>query len=314
MFDKDTLHGMWAGLPVAWTEEDRFDEAVYRADVARCCEAGVHGVYTGGTTGEFYAQDFDEFKAVTDATIEECGNAGVPAEIGCTMTYTKGVIQRARYAQERGAAVIQAALPYWFAPTDEEVVGFFADISAACPDMPIVFYDNFLRAKRTITAELLERIVDKAPTLAGIKADTSEAAGGPGKVSAFSKHVSVFVPDHILADMTPHGARGCCSAMVYMNPKLILHYYALCSRGKLEEAKLIQQKLKRLLAEGLAPFTEMDYADTAYDRMLGRVAGFLGTSYRARKPYRGTSAEHVEQLRSWLAENFPEALDLEHPV
>jgi len=314
MLTRETLCGIWAGLPVAWTNDDCFDEEVYRRDVGKCCEAGVHGVYTGGSTGEFYAQDFHEFKAVSDVTIEVCQSAGVPAQIGCTMTYTKGVIKRARYAQEKGAAAIQVAVPYWVALTDEEVVGFFEDIAAACSNMPIVFYDSFLRAKRTITKELLERIVDRVPTLIGIKADTSPAAGGLERVSAFSKYLSVFVPDHILADMTPHGARGCCSAMVYMNPKLILHYYGLCSRGELDEAYAIQEKLKLLLTEGLAPFTELQYADTAYDRMLGSVAGFLATSYHARKPYRGTCPEHVAQLRSWLANNFPAALDLEHPV
>lgn len=47
------MTGPWAGLPVAWDEQYRFDEDAYRADVARCCEAGVPGVYTAGTTGEF---------------------------------------------------------------------------------------------------------------------------------------------------------------------------------------------------------------------------------------------------------------------
>jgi len=314
VLNKETLCGIWAGLPVAWTDDDRFDEDVYRSDVLKCCEAGVHGVYTGGSTGEFYAQDFDEFKAVTDATIDVCTSAGVPAEIGCTMTYTKGVIKRATYAQQKGAAVIQAALPYWFALTDGEVVGFFEDLAAACPNMPIMFYDNFVRAKRTITEELLKVIVDRVPALVGIKTDTSPAAGGREKVPAFSNYVSVFVPEHMLADMTPRGARGCCSAMVYMNPKLILHYYRLCSEGRLDEALPIQEKLKELLTVGLMPFTELQYADTAYDRMLGLVAGFLGTSYRTRKPYRGTCPEHVVRLRDWLARNFPAALDLEHPL
>jgi len=41
---RETFAGPWAGLPVAWTEHDRFDEETYRADIARCCEAGVPGV------------------------------------------------------------------------------------------------------------------------------------------------------------------------------------------------------------------------------------------------------------------------------
>ena len=71
--------GPWAGLPVAWDHKDRFDEQIYRSDVARCCKAGVPGVYTGGTTGEFYAMEFDEFKAVeAQWIVEQVGHGNHP--------------------------------------------------------------------------------------------------------------------------------------------------------------------------------------------------------------------------------------------
>ncbi len=70
ILNRDNFTGPWAGLPVAWTENDEFDENVYRGDVARCCGAGIPGVYSGGTTGEFYAMEFDEFQAVARATVE----------------------------------------------------------------------------------------------------------------------------------------------------------------------------------------------------------------------------------------------------
>ena len=71
MLTRKEMIGPWAGLPVAWDEHLMFDEDAYRADVERTCKAGVPGVYTGGTTGEFYAMEFDEWKAVTKVTVEE---------------------------------------------------------------------------------------------------------------------------------------------------------------------------------------------------------------------------------------------------
>ena len=68
MLTRANFTGPWAGLPVPWTKNDRFDEAVFRTDVQRCCDAGVPGVYTAGTTGEFYAMEFEEWKAVAKAT------------------------------------------------------------------------------------------------------------------------------------------------------------------------------------------------------------------------------------------------------
>ena len=113
MLSRHQMIGPWAGLPVAWRNDLSFDEDAYRANVAKCCRAGMPGVYTCGTTGEFYAMEFDEFKAVSRATVEECRAHGKPCAIGCTSTYTLGVARRAAYAAELGADAIQVALPFW---------------------------------------------------------------------------------------------------------------------------------------------------------------------------------------------------------
>ena len=113
MLTRENFTGPWAGLPVAWTADNRFDEDTYRQDVAGCCQAGVPGVYTGGTTGEFYAMEFDEFKAVARATVEECRRHSKPAMIGCTSTYTLGAARRAPARPSCGADAIQVALPFW---------------------------------------------------------------------------------------------------------------------------------------------------------------------------------------------------------
>ena len=57
MLTRDDLKGPWAGLPVAWDENLGFDEKAYRTDLERACKTGVPGVYTAGTTGEFYAME-----------------------------------------------------------------------------------------------------------------------------------------------------------------------------------------------------------------------------------------------------------------
>ena len=62
MLNRESFAGPWAGLPVAWDENNKFADKTNRATVKRACEAGIPGIYTGGTSGEFYAMDFDEFK------------------------------------------------------------------------------------------------------------------------------------------------------------------------------------------------------------------------------------------------------------
>lgn len=122
--NRQNFRGPWAGLPVAWDEQFNFDEATYRSDVARCCRAGAPGIYTGGTTGEFYAMEWEEFKAIAKVTISESHEHKTPVMIGCTSTYTLGAARRAAFAAEAGAEAIQLALPYWMEIADDQIVPF----------------------------------------------------------------------------------------------------------------------------------------------------------------------------------------------
>src|SRR5271165_3547627 len=93
------LKGMWAALLVTWTADDQLDEGTTRENVRRVCQAGVDGVYTHGTTGEFYAQSEEEWRRVASLTLEESKIYRVPCQIGCTALGTAEVIRRARFAQ-----------------------------------------------------------------------------------------------------------------------------------------------------------------------------------------------------------------------
>ena len=53
-----------------------------------CAGAGAHGVYTHGTTGEFYAQTPEEWRQVARVTVEECRPFGTPTQVGCTALWT----------------------------------------------------------------------------------------------------------------------------------------------------------------------------------------------------------------------------------
>ena len=302
MLAKEQFVGPWAGLPIAWTEADTFDEKTYREDVARCCEAGVPGVYTGGTTGEFYALELDEFRAVTDATIAECHDAGTPAMIGCTSTFTSGVVRRARHAQERGADAIQVALPFWLEVPDDEVVPFFASVSAAVPGMPITIYET-LRAKKAISLELHREIHEAVPAVIGVKANEGTLGRTPEGCAEISKLYHVFVGEDAIAEFGPHGAVGTCSSLVYQNPRIVLGAYRLLAAKQWEELETWTSQFHCMIVEGLKPTFDAGLIDSAIDRMLG-------PSLRCRAPYPSATPELLTGFRAWLQDNLPEFLEL----
>ncbi|PIX44415.1 MAG: dihydrodipicolinate synthase family protein, partial [Armatimonadetes bacterium CG_4_8_14_3_um_filter_58_9] len=58
----DTLRGIWAGVTLPWNEDYSLDEQSLRENLRRLVDARVHGIYTTGSTGEFYALDMSEFR------------------------------------------------------------------------------------------------------------------------------------------------------------------------------------------------------------------------------------------------------------
>ncbi len=309
MLTRDQFVGPWAGLPIAWAEDDTFDEKTYREDVARCCQAGMPGVYTGGTTGEFYALEFEEFQAVTRATVTECHAAGKPAMIGCTATSTRGVARRARQAHEQGADAIQVALPFWMEVPDGEVVRFFEDVSAAVPGMPITIYET-LRAKKALSLDLHRRIHGAVPAVIGVKSNEGTLGRTPEGCAEISRLYNVFVGEQAIAELGPHGAVGTCSSLVYQNPRIVLHAYGLLAAVRWGELREASEKFRRIVVEGLRPGFPAGCADSALDRVLGLSAGFLKTSLRCRAPYPSATPEILAGFREWLRRNLPEFLEV----
>jgi 4-hydroxy-tetrahydrodipicolinate synthase len=306
---RETFVGPWAGLPVAWTERYEVDEEAYRSDVARCCRAGIPGVYSGGTTGEFYAMEMDEFRIVARATVEECHARGKPAMVGCTSAYTLGAARRAGFAAETGADAVQFALPFWMEVDDGGVVPFFHEVSGAAPGLALSVYETG-RARKKLTPEQHLAIKEAVPDYLMVKATAGTVGATPAGCRALAEFINVFVNETLWADLGPHGAAGSCSAMVYWNPRLVLSLWQKLRAGDWpalgEELRPVKE-LHRFLFES---YGTKGFTDTAYDRLGGLASGFLKTSLRSRGPYISATEEDVRTLRDWYREHFPGMLIL----
>lgn len=305
MLSSATLKGMWAGLPVAWTEDDRFDEDRYRRNVRRTCQIGAHGVYTHGSTGEFYAQTFEEWLAVARATAEEAHACNTPVQIGVTDLSTRQVIRKVEIAAQLGADAVQTAFPFWMPLTQAEAIGFFVDLARAVPGMPIVLYAT-ARAKTPVTPELLRCVLDAGVPLIGCKY-TDTAADIPTFIR-ICPEVSFLVGEANLASGMAAGARGACSAYIYVCPRYMLRYYALCEAGEWEAARAIEEHVKAWLAGPCKHLFAKGLQDSALDRTFAYAASFIETELRCRPPYLSASLEDLALYIQLCEGGFPEFL------
>jgi dihydrodipicolinate synthase/N-acetylneuraminate lyase len=287
------------------------DEATYRRDVRRCAEAGMPGVYTGGTTGEFYAMEFDEWRAVARATVEECHGGGLPAMIGCTSTYTLGACRRAAYAAEIGADAIQIALPFWLEIGDVQIVPFVRDVARASGGLPLSIYETG-RAKKNLTVDQHRAIKDAVPQYVMVKATAGTIGTTAEGCAQLSQFINVFVGETRWADLGPRGAAGGCSSAVYWGPRFVLDLWSDVDAGSWANVSEGCAKLDRLFKFLFASFGERGFTDTAYDRLGGIASGFLQTSLSHRGPYPHATPSDVERVRGYYREHFIEMF--ERPV
>src|SRR5213082_2825825 len=99
---RDNLHGVWAAIATPFDDQDRFDADIFRENIRRLHAAGVHGIYTTDSDGEFYAIELDEFKHIADVLADEGQRLGLPTQMGVTWSNTRGMLDRISYASERG--------------------------------------------------------------------------------------------------------------------------------------------------------------------------------------------------------------------
>ena len=304
---RETFTGPGAGLPVAWNGDGSFDEATFRGDVRRCCQAGIPGVYTGGTTGEFYAIEIDEFVEVSRAAVDECHANDTPAMVGCSATSTTGAVRRAGIAAELGADAIQVTLPFWMEVGDAQIVEFFKAVDDASAGLPLSVYET-LRCKKALTIEQHREIRAAVPSYLMVKANAGTVGSTPEGCRELSAFINVFVAETRWPELGPCGARGCCSAMVYWNPQLVLERWSQVVAGDWQAVDRFQEKTVALHQFLGSEFSPRGFTDSAYDRLCGTALGILETSLQCRGPYPHARPEDVDTLRAWCRDNFPEML------
>ena len=168
MLTKEQLVGLWVSVPTEWDEAGNFDEKTFRDEVAMLIDVGVNGLYTTGTTGEFYALDWDEYQQVQAAFLAETAGK-IPVQVGANWFNTRDTIKRMRFARDHGADAVQICFPGWMEMREVDYDQFLIDCYKAVPDIAIIHY-NIARTKKLFFADDYLRVQAKVPSMIGTKA------------------------------------------------------------------------------------------------------------------------------------------------
>src|SRR5210317_387041 len=152
-------------------------------------ENGVHGIISGGSTGEHYVQTVAERIEIVRFTRERI-KGRVPLVIGTGAMLTDDSVALASAAWDMQADAILLASPPYAVPTDRENALNALSIDKAA-DLPIMLYNYPHRTGTMMGEEFLDR-VGRSRNFCGIK----ESSGDINRV-------------HLLARDYPHIQLGC---------------------------------------------------------------------------------------------------------
>lgn len=252
------IEGIIKGIIVAmitpFHDDESLDQEGLRTVVRYLIERGVHGLFPGGSQGEFYALTGEERRRVLEVTLEAAqGQAFVVAHAGAITT--RQAVSLARHAETAGADAVAAITPFFIHPTQEELYRYYVDLASAT-SLPVLAYDNPGRTAVSLLPATVARIAADAPNFVGIK-DSS------GDLTRFAEHVRLCPAsfrafmgrDSLIFAALMHGGAGAVSATANVVPDLAVGIYEAVTAGDLERARELQGQLSPVrMAFGLGTF------------------------------------------------------------
>ena len=217
----------------------------------RLIDAGVHGVISGGSTGENYAMTVDERLSVARETVRVVAGR-VPVIMGTGAMLPADMMALAQGGKDIGADALLVATPPYAVPTERENALNALAIDAAI-DLPIMLYNYPGRMGVNMGEEFLDR-VGRSRNFCAIK----ESSGDINRVHLLARdyphiQMSCGMDDQAL-EFFAWGARSwVCGGSNFLPEEHIALWRACVVEGNFDKGRRIMSAmmpLMRVLEQG----------------------------------------------------------------
>lgn len=302
----NTLKGIWATVLLPLNRDDSIDFACLKSDLDFVLEAGISGVYTNGTAGEFYNQTEEEFDMIQLMVAEKCKDKDIPFQVGASNGSPVVCVERIKRSKKLQPHAYQVIFPDWLPLTAEEQIQFLNRVADIANPVPLVLY-NPGHSKTLLKPEDFSRLQKEVPGLIGIKV----AAKDDAWLRAMELHgsgLSVFIQGHRLASGFKAGiAKGSYSNIACLNPAGAVAWYQLMQED-IAEALAIENRILTFFEACIFPFAKAGYSDPALDKLLAFAGGWTMLSTKLRWPYKWVSEMDALSVRKQAKKMLPAIL------
>ncbi len=284
-------HGMVVPIATPFHDDETLDLSALQQLTTRLVNAGVHGLFPSGSTGEFFALSLEESHTVTE-TVLEAAAGRVQVYAGAGAITTREAIRRTCDVTAMGVDAVVIITPYYLSPSQDELYEHYAAISANTT-LPVIPYNNPGRTGGiNIQPETLVRLA-QIDNLVAIKDSSGNMAqfgsfidNAPEDFGVFQGSDSLFFPSLML------GAVGGIAGTGNIGPELVVGLYDAFVAGDYARARELQSKVA-LLRQAMTLGTFPAGMKIAME-MIGHPIG------PARGPVKSLSSAQIESIGKML--------------
>lgn len=229
---------------------------------------GVPGVILLGTTGEFLTVSDAERAAFVEDSVAHAGGR-IDVLVGAMNAHSPTAARYAREAEAAGADGLMIIPPYYYTPTEDEIVGYYDLITRTC-GLPIMLYNNPVTSNVDMSAALVARLTREFDTVRYIKEASMDVGRVYDIVEATDGVMCVFAGERIVESFLL-GAKGYVNPFGNYIPRASTRIWELLEEGRIEDAKAIQRHItviEHTIAEG-----HPTYGHQCYSKALAAEAG-----------------------------------------
>lgn len=246
MRNLEKYHGVIPAFYACYDKEGNISVEGVKALTRYFIEAGVQGVYVGGSSGECIYQGKEERKLVLETIMKEAqGRLTVIAHVACNNTADS--MELAAHAESLGVDAIAAIPPIYFRLPEHAIAKYWNDISSAAPNTDFVIYNIPQLAGVALTPSLYKEML-KNPRVIGVKnssmpiqdIQTFKAIGGKDTI-VFNGPDEQFIGGFMI------GAEGGIGGTYGVMPKLFLKALECFKKGDYETARAIQYDVNDII-------------------------------------------------------------------
>ena len=226
--------------------EDRVDDAAYRKLLRYLIDAGVDGIFVGGTAGEGPLLTLEEWERMSSIAYEEC-HGKVYLLGGALDTSTRRITQRIKILSDIGYGHYVVVPPYYVKMSvPEEHLRLFGACKEAAPDMDMIVYNIPSCTGTVVPIEIICEMAKRKWTQCC--KDSSE------DMEYFRRLISEAVPLGVrilmgsemnAAEALLKGAHGLVAVSANYEPQTFLEAFE--ARGDVEKLALIQKRIATLV-------------------------------------------------------------------